>query len=41
MQQFAPLSLLYETYTVTDVTMEATPSYPGVAWTSTPQLVAI
>jgi len=36
LQQFAPLSLLYETYTVLDVTMEIVPSFPSVAWTATP-----
>jgi len=36
LQQFTPLSLLYETYTVLDVSVTIVPSFPSVAWTATP-----
>lgn len=40
-QQFAPLSLLYETYTVLDVSVQIVPSFPSTAYTATPQLWAL
>lgn len=41
LQQFAPLSLLYETYTVLDVSVSVVPSFPSVSWTATPQIWAL
>lgn len=41
MQQFAPLAALYETYTITNVSVQAMPSYPGLVYGVTPGIWAI
>jgi hypothetical protein len=41
LQQFAPLAALYETYTILDVSVQATPSYPGLVYGTTPGIWAI
>lgn len=40
LNQFQSLSLLYETYTVLDITVEMIPSYPSVAYVATGGIVA-
>jgi len=41
LQQFAPMSLLYETYTILDVSVQCIPCYPGLVYGVTPGIWAI